>query len=182
MIWFHTLALRYLRPLYGFKPVIMAKRHRRNLQLPASLWFLRRQHIVAVTDAKGCEKTDIKRRGARQRRCCVIWSLRRTRRWRHRHSWRRGPVMVVGYVIGGSMTLLVGKSRIESAETIEAVSCIATASPLLFDVLLQPSGMGSSGIDLFRFGFRLSYGRWRNHCYDSNSRLHYGKPWFGMQA
>jgi hypothetical protein len=76
-----------------------------------------------------------------------------------RHSWRRGPVMVVGYVIGGSMTLLVGKSRIESAETIEAVSCIATASPLLFDVLLQPSGMGSSGIDLFRYGFRLSYGR-----------------------
>jgi hypothetical protein len=67
------------------------------------------------------------------------------------------------------MTLLAWKSRIETQETIEAVSCAATASPLLFDVLLQPSGMGSSGIDLVGFGFRQSYARWRNHCSDSNS-------------
>ena len=43
-------------------------------------------------------------------------------------------------------------------ENIEAVSCVATASPLLFD-FLQPSGMGSSGIDLVGFCFRLSFAR-----------------------
>ena len=62
-----------------------------------------------------------------------------------------------------------------SQKSIEAVSCVATASPLLFD-FLQPSGMGSSGIDLVGFRFRLSYARWRNHCSDSNSNSIMANP------
>lgn len=74
------------------------------------------------------------------------------------------------------MTLPAWKSRIEAQKTIEAVSCAATASPLLFDVLLQPSGMGSSGIALVGFGFRLSYARWRNRSFDSDSKCIMANP------
>jgi hypothetical protein len=36
--------------------------------------------------------------------------------------------------------------------------------------------MGSSGIDLVGFGFRLSYARWRNRCSDSNSNSIMANP------
>ena len=34
----------------------------------------------------------------------------------------------------------------------------------------------SSGIDLVGFGFRLSYARWRNRCFDSNSNCIMANP------
>jgi hypothetical protein len=77
------------------------------------------------------------------------------------HAWR-----VLRIFDSDGLSGAVGwKSRIK---TIEAVSCAATASPLLFD-FLQPSGMGSSGIELVGYGFRLSYARCRDRCSDSDS-------------
>ncbi len=61
------------------------------------------------------------------------------------------------------------------AKTIEAVSYVATASPLLFNCL-QPSDMGSSGNELVGYGFRLSYARWRNRFLDSNSNCIMANP------
>jgi hypothetical protein len=78
------------------------------------------------------------------------------------------------------MTLLAGKSRIKPKKTIEAVSCVAAASSLLFDFVHQ-SGVGSSGIAFVGYRFRLSYARWRNRRADSNSELHCRKSCSVMQ-
>jgi hypothetical protein len=57
-----------LRPLYGFKPVILAKRPAGcNFRPPYG--FFVGQPIVAVTDAEDREETSIPTFGTRQTRC-----------------------------------------------------------------------------------------------------------------
>jgi hypothetical protein len=84
-------------------------------------------------------------------------------------------VISVVYVIGKINDATGGGIENCALKTIEAVSYVAAASPLLFD-FLQPSGVGSSGIALVGFGFRLSYRPLAESLSRLQQQKHYGKP------
>jgi hypothetical protein len=113
------------------------------------------QHIVAVTDAEDCEETSILKCCTRQTRCRI------TDLAEEREGVNIGILLLwrsLGDQLGIDGRCRRGNRKL-LLKIIEAVSCVATASPLLFDFFYYRRVCGSSGIDLVRFRFRLSYAR-----------------------